>query len=363
MHRLTAQCVWLGMMATVACATDGSSDAAVAGTGSSGAMESSGLTGSDDPQGSTDGDDGMVEASEDATAASEGDTGDGESTGSPIECGNGIVEAGEACDGPDPQAVSCQDLGLNGDGLTCTDCQLDVSPCGPPVGMVEVPGGEFEMGSEQAVSSSPVRLVQLDPFWIDQTEVTTAAYTACVQAGVCDEPAPKADWTHCTWGLDDHDNRPINCVDWDQAQTYCAWVGGGTRRLPTEAEWEKAARGTDGRTYPWGDMPEPNCRYIVGGSNCAYWPYDVGSRPLSDSPYGGHDMAGNVEEWVSDWSAAYDPEQTDNPTGPGSGNNRVTRGGAWKFPNASSFRTTTRSGRDPDSISDDRGFRCAMDGD
>lgn len=205
--------------------------------------------------------------------------------------------------------------------------------------MVCVPAGEFLMGStEEEVEAAiagcehwdceyytcelPQHTVYIDAFWIDQTEVTNAQYRSCVEAGAC--AAPKY--------IPDHDqnapNLPVVGVSRDDAWDYAAWAGG---RLPTEAEWEKAARGTDGRIYPWGDAL-PDCS-LANVSGCLDGPDIVGSYPAGASPYGALDMVGNVGEWVSDFFAAdyYERSPDRNPQGPESGRFGVYRGGPWSY--------------------------------
>jgi formylglycine-generating enzyme required for sulfatase activity len=245
------------------------------------------------------------------------------------------------------------------------DCQLDVSGCGPPPGMVEVPGGMFEMGSTAGdVHEMPIRQVQVDAFWMDETEVTVDAYSACVDDGACTEP--NADSGNCNWMVAGREDHPVNCVGWYDAEDYCGWAEGGTKRLPTEAEWEKAARGTDAREYPWGDSPAPSCTHVVMSGGGSYGcgmdsTWAVGSKPLGDSPYGAHDMAGNVYEWVADWWAdSYDAAETDNPTGPVMGSYRVLRGGFWAFSTGDYFRAAHRASSGPShGAGDAHGFRCA----
>jgi len=279
-------------------------------------------------------------------------------------CGNGEVNLGEECDGSDLNAETCAGLGYSGSGLSCTGCQLDASECEPMTGMVDVPGGVFTMGSTMGQSDEePVRLVQVDRFWMDETEVTVAAYEDCVDAGVCGEPGSGGS---CNWMVAGRGNHPINCVDWSEATQYCGWVGGGTKRLPTEAEWEKAARGTDAREYPWGDAPAPSCLHVVmndGGSGCGTGStMEVGSKPAGNSPYGAQDMSGNVWEWVSDWyGGSYEAGDTANPTGPASGSSRVLRGGSWSSSFSDSFRAAYRNDGGPSSAGGNVyvGFRCA----
>ena len=202
---------------------------------------------------------------------------------------------------------------------------LDGTP-GPPFSdgsMVLVPAGEFWMGCSRRDSScdgdeKPGRKVYLDAFEIDRTEGTVAQYRACVEAGRC--PHPQTD-EYRNWGKSGRDDHPINGVSWSDANTYCRWAG---KQLPTEAQWEKAARGTDGRVYPWGDE-KASCRYAVmddGGSGCrTFGTMPVGSKPAGASPYGALDMAGNVLEWTADWYAKhyYGKASSRNPPGAAGG--------------------------------------------
>jgi formylglycine-generating enzyme required for sulfatase activity len=240
--------------------------------------------------------------------------------------------------------------------------------------MVYIPAGEFFMGSTDADitqamqrcsgstcnfnDEQPQHTVYLDAFWMDQTEVTNKMYALCVTAGKCNPPITSASYTHQDYyGNPRFDYYPVIFVSWNDASAYCAWAG---RHLPTEAEWEKAARGTDGRTYPWGNtLPNLsllnfNYNSIVGDTTA------VGNYPNGVSPYGAYDMAGNVSEWVNDWySATYYASSPDsNPTGPSSGDGRVLRGGSWSYL-ASSVRSALRNWISPTGSSDFIGFRCA----
>ncbi|MCX6053963.1 MAG: SUMF1/EgtB/PvdO family nonheme iron enzyme [Chloroflexi bacterium] len=212
-----------------------------------------------------------------------------------------------------------------------------------------VPEGEFEMGSNDGNDDEkPVRAVWLDSFWIDQTEVTNAMYGKCVTEGTC-KPSEFAD-NNMFNGSD----QPVVGVDWNDATAYCKWAG---RRLPTEAEWEKAARGTDGRTYPWGEgLACDKANY----EPCKNITTEVGTYAIGASPYGVLDMAGNVWEWTADW---YDPSYYNNstkrnPAGPGSGEYRVLRGGSWD-PDGG-VRAAYRGAGNPDFGTRDFGFRCAV---
>ena len=231
--------------------------------------------------------------------------------------------------------------------------------------MVHVPAGEFVMGEGDSQ-----RKVHLDEFWIDTYEVTVSQYAQCVRAGMCAVPSDTGPLHN--WSAPEKRDHPVNGVGWEQAAAYCAWKG---KRLPTEAEWEKTARGAHGWTYPWGEG-QPSCARAVIFSDGSL--YDrcgepgtqaVGSKPDGVSPYGAHDMAGNVCEWVSDW---YGEAQTAtrNPTGPRSGSYHVSRGGSW-LSRGRDLQGAHRSGCDKDACvkfndplacmdsDQDMGFRCA----
>ncbi len=201
----------------------------------------------------------------------------------------------------------------------------------------------------EQVDERPQHTVHLDAFWIDRTEVTNARYRLCVEAGACAEPEC---WDDDALNAPD---QPVVCVTWRDAVGYAAWAGG---RLPTEAEWEKAARGTDGRLYPWGDGA-PDCER-ANYNRCVGLPLPVGSLPGGASPYGVLDMAGNVHEWVSDryGKYSYADSARENPLGPDSGFNRVTRGGSFRWQKG--VRCASRSFYYPELSSDDRGFRVVV---
>ncbi len=222
-----------------------------------------------------------------------------------------------------------------------------------------VPAGEFYMGSSRQTdpdavkNEQPQRSVFVNAFWIDQTEVTNAQFETCVTAGVCTQP------TSSRYVDPRYGNYPVVTVTWFQASDYCAWAG---RRLPTEAEWEKAARGTGSkRIWPWGNNA-PNGRlanYNKSQTNTVA----VGSYPGGASPYGALDMAGNAWEWVSDYYAE-DYYQTTSeagintdPTGPKEGFFRVTRGGAY-LSDATYIRLAVRLETSPVRVAGYIGFRC-----
>jgi formylglycine-generating enzyme required for sulfatase activity len=235
--------------------------------------------------------------------------------------------------------------------------------------MVYVPAKEFIMGSSNAQvdialalcneylggcqrswfsGEQPQHPVSLDAFYIDKTEVTNAQYRACVEAGACDAPSDTIYYDDPNYA-----QHPVVYVNWYQANAYCRWAG---KRLPTEAEWEKAARGNDWRTYPWGEGID--CDHARYGE-CGGQTVPVGSKPKGASPYGALDMAGNVWEWVSDWYAPdyYSQSPRYNPTGPDSGQERVLRGGSWdNVPHL--LRGANRAWRGPDYRSYSVGFRC-----
>ena len=164
--------------------------------------------------------------------------------------------------------------------------------------LLYVPAGDFIMGSEDGGDNEkPIHTVYLDAFWIDQTEVTNATYAMCVKDGMCYEPSSA--WSHTRinyYGKSEYNNFPVIFISWNDASTYCSWA---ERRLPTEAEWEKAARGEKASTYPWGNNQPTkafsNYNNAVGDTT------EAGIYLPGASPYGALDMAGNVREWVEDW--------------------------------------------------------------
>ena len=220
--------------------------------------------------------------------------------------------------------------------------------------MVYVPAGEFLMGSndkdKDALSNEkPQHKVYLDDYWIDRTPVTNAMYRKAVEAGACTKP-------HDTKHYDDpkYRDHPVVYVDWNQAQAYCQWVGG---ILPSEAQWEKAARGTDGRIYPWGNQTPDKSLSNFGGN--VGDTTSVGNYPKGASPYGSLDMAGNVWEWANDWYDGnyYQNSPVKNPRGADSGQYRVVRGGSWGMVSWA-LRSASRVRVLPINGVDHGGFRC-----
>ena len=226
-----------------------------------------------------------------------------------------------------------------------------------PAGMLAVLGGRFLMGdpAPDDAPSQPVHGVALSSFCIDRTEVTVAAYDACAAAGCTAPDTGRA----CNQGIVGREDHPINCVDWNQARAYCQSLGAD---LPTEAQWEYAARGSDGRTYPWGnDVPASQLCWSGAGTTrmttCA-----VGSFPSGVSPFGLVDMAGNVWEWTLDWYGAYSGDASSyvmDPTGAAAGISHVNRGGAWGNTIEIDVRPMIRFGGRPTRRLESLGFRCA----
>jgi formylglycine-generating enzyme required for sulfatase activity len=243
--------------------------------------------------------------------------------------------------------------------------------------MVLVPAGEFTMGLDSAQAAENCRLrgsecnpdwfanyndkhtVLLDTFYIDKLEVTNLAYRACVDAQICEPPKDNASATHEFYYVSGspYDNFPVINLNWGMADAYCKWRGA---RLPTEAEWEKAARGSDGRLYPPGnvmDASRANILLSVGDAT------KVGSYPSGASPYGALDMEGNVSEWVADWYSEdyYQNSPASNPPGPESGTGRVIKGDSWYFERDKGyFSVGGHIGINPLSFGNHTGFRCAL---
>jgi serine/threonine-protein kinase len=228
--------------------------------------------------------------------------------------------------------------------------------------MVLIPAGEFTMGSDDGEDNErPPHKVGLDAFWIDIHPVTNQQYQRCVAEEACTPPGRAYSFTRGDYyGSPDYADYPVIYVNWQQAQDYCLWAG---VRLPDEAEWEKAARGTDGRTYPWGEE-EPTCVLAnygaVGGEGgCVGDTSAVGSYPEGASPYGVLDMAGNVWEWTGELYREGNAQSGSvDSADAGGGAHPLLRGGAWNG-NDSFLRTSYRFFFFADYAIDFFGFRCA----
>ncbi len=226
--------------------------------------------------------------------------------------------------------------------------------------MVLVPAGEFVMGSDKGdEDEAPVHRVYLNAFYMDKFEVTNGRFAKYVEAIQSEPP----------WGFADketpliHAEHPVRWVNWMDAMGYCLWMG---KRLPTEAEWEKAARGTDERVYPWGNDPPTPVHAVYGlKEGGAETVSVIGDHHMGQSPYGVQDLAGNLYEWVMDWYAedfysSFLNGPAINPRGPGEGTVKVQRGGSYlntPYRLRSSFRTKS----DPTEQDPNVGFRCAQD--
>lgn len=223
--------------------------------------------------------------------------------------------------------------------------------------MVFVPNGTFTMGQENnEPDESPVRQVYLDAFWIDMYEVTITRYKKCVAAEACSLPSPLTSYTRETYyESPTFADYPVVNVSWAEAQQYCQWAGAD---LPTEAQWEKAARGTDGRSYPWGNEA-PNSSLANYGSNEGDT-VEVGLYPSGVSPYGAMDMIGNVYEWVRDWYGPYDTNLKNNPVINEPGSFKVLRGCSW-FSVEGSLRVSNRTYLNQATRDNDIGFRCIQE--
>jgi formylglycine-generating enzyme required for sulfatase activity len=246
---------------------------------------------------------------------------------------------------------------------------------------VRVPGGTFLMGAQATdpkapghdpdalPEEAPVHEVTLGPYWISRDEFGLSAYGACLDAGAClTEDAATGGYSNRGSGRNDH---PINAITWEGARRACAWLGG---RLPTEAEWELAARGLDGRRWPWGSTPgcgvaldrhspeaqgrDPGADSTMRTDVCSM----DGTSPNNDtrgrSPWGVRALAGSVWEWVEDAYAPYPEGAVSDPRGPSEGDQRVIRGGGWTSETPAELRATVRAGMSPDEQVSDVGFRC-----
>jgi formylglycine-generating enzyme required for sulfatase activity len=226
-------------------------------------------------------------------------------------------------------------------------------------GMVRIAGARFTMGTDDRKAppnERPARIVTVQSFWIDKTEVTVGAYRACVERGACSRPARGS--ASCTYDMNEP-NLPVSCVPWTSAQVYCLAMN---KRLPREAEWEYAARGKTSAKYPWGGASAVGCGGAVtmasesthkscGGRQ----PSRVGTHPSGASPFGVLDMSGNVEEWVEDWYVESAGDRS-----PRAGASHVLRGGGWlSLP--SQATSTSRNWGSAREMGPNVGFRCARD--
>jgi formylglycine-generating enzyme required for sulfatase activity/tRNA A-37 threonylcarbamoyl transferase component Bud32 len=261
-----------------------------------------------------------------------------------------------------------------------------------PPSMITIPMGKMFMGARDLTPDTrPPHEVTVSRFCMDRTEVTTSAYLACVEKGECERPPDKVSFPGvtpdqvkrfsplCNAGHPERGEHPINCVAWTMADTFCKKRGA---RLPTEAEWEYSARGTEQRKYPWGNQ-EPGSKYLNAcGKECAKWGqangdkhasamYDeddgfpgtapVGSFPAGASVFGVVDLAGNVWEWTADWHAPYGADAVADPKGPATGTQRVARGGDFTGLQPDWARPAFRWKTDPEVFNHALGFRCAAD--
>lgn len=294
----------------------------------------------------------------------------GADTGADVSC---IPICQGKCAGPDGCNGTCPNIcvapqicggsgTLNVCGTITVSCST--SPTGRGGEMCLVPAGPFWMGCNSAVdkecsdAEKPYHEVTVPAFSIDKYEVTASEYQTCVNAGGCSGAATSP--IECNYSAPEKENHPINCVDWYQAKAYCTWAG---KRLPAEAEWEKAARGTDGRKHPWGNDPLDCNRAVHSVSPCSNSrTAEVGSKPTGVSPYGAMDMVGNVWERIEDeWHDSYTEAPAngsawiDTPRGV----HRVSRGGSWYSDSRSYYRASARNQNNSTGWYFNTGFRCA----
>lgn len=229
-----------------------------------------------------------------------------------------------------------------------------------PDGAVLIPAGTFEMGTDDPeykdVEGPAHKVTLTKPYCMDRTEVTHAAFWKCQQAGKCSDKRSKDIYAK------HRPNHPTFFVNWHEAVEFCRYRSG---RLPTEAEWEFAARGTDGRVYPWGNERPTAEHWQIQPEGTRMETADVGTHPKGRSAFGLDDMAGNVHEWVADLWGYFDDRPAVDPVGapkPGEREGyRMVKGATWWVPNAEDARATLRFGGPPGERDDQTGFRCAYD--
>ncbi len=271
------------------------------------------------------------------------------------ECaGNPCLNGGTCTDGINSYSCECAD-GYSGDNCEVVEI---VEDCGAD-GMCTIPAGTFLMGCNEAADDreKPQHQVTLSAYKMDKYEVTVAQFKQCVTAGACSsDNFSTTSGSHNNYNVTGRDNHPMNFVSWNGAKEYCAWAG---KRLPTEAEWEYAARGANLTKYPWGNE-SPSCdKAVYYGCNNGHTS-EVGSRPSGKSPFGLYDMAGNVWEWVEDCYKNYTSEAVSNPLNNSCDTDasRVLRGGGWNF-ESNGLRSSYRCISRPSDMIKSYGFRCA----
>jgi formylglycine-generating enzyme required for sulfatase activity len=343
----------LASCALIAGVEEGTLDPEVTGVGggaSTGASPQTAATGTSSGSGSS----GATTAGASSGSQSGAGVGGG-GAGGPGAGGDGA--GGDGAAGPGAGGATSTGTGTGGGG----DCPTATA------GMVEIPAGVFAMGcnvdvdAQCSADEEPQHDVTLGCFLIDRYEVSRGDYFECVEAAEC--PEPEDDWDSSGTALQNH---PVTFVTWQMADGYCTWAG---KRLPTEAEWEKAARGEDGLKYPfgnqWGDGTPGGGDCSQANANlCLLDTTTVDSMASGASPYGAFHMGGNVAEWVADWYDAdyYVGSPAVDPPGPASGALKVLRGGSWNSP-VFDFRTSARDAGIPDGFATGKGFeigfRCA----
>ncbi len=281
--------------------------------------------------------------------------GDGNAPGSMDDPSQGATGATTAGSSAGAQGGTGATAGSGGSGAASNGggTVFDCTETADIAELVEIPAGEFVMGCNADVDDAceddenPMHTVSLSAFAIERTEVTQGQYTACVLEAACEPPS-------CAWDCSKPDFA-AGCLTREQASGYCAW---NDRRLPTEAEWEKAARGSEGLKYPWGNS-DPDCT-LANMAGCGEQLMPAGSMAAGASPYGVLDLAGNMVEMVADWYDAsyYASSPAADPGGPGSGERYGGRGGGYKS-DADWLRTSKRDWYDLTDWAVSLGFRCA----